>query len=250
MPSYNKAGSKRKRIESSYESGDFSKKFKHEVKKQAELAGEDFFSQLLGFEGNDNANAPAKSPDGNVIPFPGQETSVKKEKPKASKKGVIFDIKDQLLGNNFLLMSQPERRATNENAPRREAAIEYHSEFNRGVMRAGENLSRRESGEQNSRSQQILAELRKLASSMKELQREFGHVTVDQAPSNTGTYYVNFFEWMLIMIRQARQKVEDSKSWLETLKGKSQKKGYWGMAKKGGTSFTQSNERSMATSTG
>lgn len=235
MKSYNRASSKVRRPEVSYESGDnFGKKIKKEVKSQVKLAGEDFFAQLLQFNESQTAmGSNSNKPES-------------KEKAKPSKKGVIFDIASQLISERSILLSSGERSSEKKAKPNREAGIDYRGE----ILRSSERLSRKESSEHTRRTEQIMSEIRKLASSMKELQREFGQVSVDQAPVNPGTYYVNFFEWMLIMIKQARQKVEDSKAWLDTLKGKSKKKGYWGMAKKQGTSFTQNNERSVATSTG
>ncbi len=235
MKSYNRSTSKVRRPEVSYESGEnFGKKIKKEVKSQVKLAGEDFFAQLLQFNESQiteasNTNNPAS-----------------KEKAKPSKKGVIFDFAAQLLSEKSILLSGGEKSGERSNRRNAEAGIDYRSE----ILRSSERLSRKESTEHSRRAEQIMSEIRKLASSMKELQREFGQVSVDQTPVNPGTYYVNFFEWMLIMIKQARQKVEDSKAWLDTIKGKSQKKGYWGMAKKQGTSFTQNNERNVATSTG
>jgi hypothetical protein len=55
---------------------------------------------------------------------------------------------------------------------------------------------------------------------------------------------------MLTVIRSARQKVEDSQSWMGAVKGKGAKRDYWGMFKKHGTTFGQSGERSVATSVG
>lgn len=243
MKSYNRATSKVRRPEASYESGEnFGKKIKKEVKSQVKLAGEDFFSQLLQFNesyademANDNKPAIFKS-----------ETVKSKEKSKPSKKGVIFDIASQLISEKSILLRSEIPSGERISRSKKEAGIDYRSE----ILRSGERMSGREKTEHNKRIEQLMGELKKLASSMKDLQREFGQVSVDQAPVNPGTYYVNFFEWMLIMIKQARQKVEDSKAWLDTLKGKSKKKGYWGMAKKQGTSFTQNNERNVATSTG
>ena len=73
---------------------------------------------------------------------------------------------------------------------------------------------------------------------------------MEQTTENTGTYHQNFFEWMLHMIRQAKEKVEDSEAWLNVSKGKGSKKGYWNMFKKHGTSFALSSEQSVATQVG
>ena len=74
-------------------------------------------------------------------------------------------------------------------------------------------------------------------------------ITVEQLPDNPGIYHVRFFEWLLNLFRDIRKKVSESASWLSIARGK-QKKGYWGMAKKKGTSFTLSGERTASTQSG
>jgi hypothetical protein len=127
-----------------------------------------------------------------------------------------------------------------------EAAIDYH----RDILRSRERFSKQEVQSMNSQVQQIKMELQSLVSSSKILQMEFAQVTMDQPTENVGVYHNNFFEWVLMMIKDARKKVEDSTSWMNAQKSKGSKKGYWGMFKKHGTSFGLSNERSVATQVG
>lgn len=127
-----------------------------------------------------------------------------------------------------------------------EAAIDYH----RDIVRTSEKVSKQELSAMNNQIQEILSELRSLIGSSRELSVEFAEISMEQAPTNLGVYHKNFFEWMLTMIRQAKQKVEDSAAWLGASKGKAGKKGYWGMFKKHGTSFAMSNERNVATQVG
>jgi hypothetical protein len=127
-----------------------------------------------------------------------------------------------------------------------EAAIDYHRE----IVKAGEHASTKEMHSIGNRVQQIKAELISLSASIKSLQMEFASVSVEQTPEKTGTYHSNFFEWMLNMIRAARERVETSEAWMSAQKNKAGKKGYWGMFKKHGTSFALSNERGVATQVG
>jgi hypothetical protein len=127
-----------------------------------------------------------------------------------------------------------------------EAAIDYHRE----IVRAGENASKQEIHAFKSQIEQIKAELVSLAKSAKVLQLEVASVAVEQAPENAGTYHQHFFEWMLNMLRAARERVETSEAWMSAQKNKAGKKGYWGMFKKHGTSFALSNERGVATQVG
>jgi len=64
-------------------------------------------------------------------------------------------------------------------------------------------------------------------------------------------YQENFLEHIRTMIHQFTLKPNSANSWLEIYQSRSKKQGtYWGMANKKGSSFTQSNERSIATSVG
>lgn len=116
-----------------------------------------------------------------------------------------------------------ETKHRTEKAPQRiEAAIDHHGD----VIRSSERASKQEMREINQRLQDIMAELQRLVSSSKVLQMEFAGVTVEQAPQQAGEYHLNFFDWLLLTIRAARQKVEDSGAWLATSKKKGGK-GRW-----------------------
>src|SRR5690606_1249977 len=65
------------------------------------------------------------------------------------------------------------------------------------------------------------------------------NIAVEQLPDNPGVYHIRFFEWLLGMMVELKKKVSESSSWLSVARGKA-KKGYWGTAKKKGTSFTLS----------
>lgn len=127
-----------------------------------------------------------------------------------------------------------------------EAAIDYH----RDILRSGEQLSKQEIQSMSSQVQQIKMELQSLVASSKMLQMEFAQITMEQPTANVGKYHTNFFEWVVNMIRDARKKVEDASSWINAAKGKGNKKSYWGMFKKHGTSFGLSNERAVSTQVG
>lgn len=126
--------------------------------------------------------------------------------------------------------------------------IEYHGE----MQHSGERANRSETQQMTQKVQEILGELQRLIKSSKAMEMEFTDIAMAETPKEVGNYDMNFFEWMLLVIKQAREKVEDSGAWLSAVKGKNGKKGggYWDMFKKHGTQFGMSNERSAATSTG
>lgn len=129
----------------------------------------------------------------------------------------------------------------------RRAGNDYHRE----IVDAGKDTDTREQRQIRQKIEQILNELRGIVISVKVLENHFTDVTVAPPPQKPGKYHENFFDWLLIMVKQARQKVENSSSWLGAVQGKGKnKKGYWDRAEKEGTTFTQNNERSAATSVG
>ena len=66
-----------------------------------------------------------------------------------------------------------------------------------------------------------------------------------------GIYHVSFFEHIQTVIELLKKNITEANSWLSLYNQRSRKKGeYMGMAKKKGASFTQSEERQLATSVG
>ncbi len=105
--------------------------------------------------------------------------------------------------------------------------------------------------------QEVILELKSLASSTKQLEKEIVEAT-GQTLVSPGKYHKSFFNWVLSVVRDARQKIDNASVWLTTMNGK-QKQGmaskkkkpnYWDMAKKHGTKFSLSGERAIATQAG
>ena len=96
----------------------------------------------------------------------------------------------------------------------------------------------------------IKEEVKKIEAQNKMMITETARITVEQMPDKPGIYHIRFFEWLLSLLTDIRKKVTESASWLSIAQGKKQKKGYWGMAKKKGTSFTLSGERTASTQSG
>lgn len=199
---------------------------------EAEESGKAFLQQLLGL----NLESKAKPKHADKAP--------EKETPQnASDPIEIFNY----LFHKQATAEKPKTHAEKAEKPdRREAAMNYSRE----ITQVGERATKGEMREMNSNIQQIKQELAQLVASSQELKLQFAEVGVDTGTPTVGKYQLNFFEWMLAVIRSARQKVEDSGAWLNTVKGKGSKKGYWGMFKKHGTTFGLSGERAVATQVG
>lgn len=90
-----------------------------------------------------------------------------------------------------------------------------------------------------------IAQMKKLGQSLPQIER----IAYEQIP-NPGIYHLNFFERIIAMLKVLRKNISESKNWLDTVFAKKSKKRYWNMAKSGGTKFSMSHERRMATQAG
>ncbi len=127
---------------------------------------------------------------------------------------------------------------------------EMGHEFRQEILHAGKIASQEDQRESQIKVQEIIIELKQLAVSTKEIQAEVQIMSEEQTITVAGAYKLNFLESMLSWLRDAREDVEDSLAWFQALRSKKASKQYNTMAKKHGTSFTLSNERSAVTQTG
>lgn len=164
-----------------------------------------------------------------------------KENQKKNEETVLFE------GQEVSLAQLQEKKSEEKEGKREiEAAIDYTRE----IVHAGERAVSRENREIEAQLQEIMAEIKKLADSSRELQMQFREVAVEQYVATPGKYHKTFFSWLLSIVRAARMKVEDSGAWLAAMHSKKKARGYNEMAKKQGTSFTLNNERTVATQVG
>ncbi len=99
------------------------------------------------------------------------------------------------------------------------------------------------------RLESVRQELRTLAASIKKFNSEVQRA-IEDIPVHPGVYHLNFLERLRGIILSIRENIEDSGSWLNLWSGRKQKKKYWGMYKKHGTSFGLSSERNVSTQAG
>lgn len=173
--------------------------------------------------------------------------------------GSIGDATEQVFGTELkrgngdlsegeaisLKEAQSESRRAQETAQRTEVHLEYFEKIKETATSAdrGEQTMVRQQIEQ------IRVELQSIKSTSAELEQVVKTVNM-QMPVNPGRYHVNFFEWLLTSLTNARRNLESSANWLNLFKSKKQQKQYWTMAKKHGTTFSLSQERTAATQTG
>ncbi len=105
--------------------------------------------------------------------------------------------------------------------------------------------------------QQVKIQIETLQTQIKDMAREQAGLMEEidkasfQAVVNPGVYHQNFFERLSYLIKIAKKKIADSRSWLSLHNHRANKRShYWNQVKKSGTSFMLSNERTAATQTG
>ena len=96
--------------------------------------------------------------------------------------------------------------------------------------------SERKSNELKLQLKAIMEEVLALAATTSNLDEET-KIAALQAPVNPGVYHVIFFEKLLEFIKSFRRKIEDASVWLSAVNKRAQKKNYWTMYKKKGSSF-------------
>ncbi|MDP3994638.1 MAG: DUF5660 domain-containing protein [bacterium] len=89
--------------------------------------------------------------------------------------------------------------------------------------------------------QALMQELLTLAKSTQGLGEEVEIATM-QAPAQPGIYHIIFFEKLLDFVKSFRKKIDSASVWLQSSNKRAEKKNYWAMFKKKGSSFLLSGE--------
>lgn len=97
--------------------------------------------------------------------------------------------------------------------------------------------------------QTITVEIGKLAASTGNLATQT-EIAMIEAPANPGIYHVIFFEKVLEFLRSFRQKIDQASVWLGSANKRAEKKNYWSMYKKKGSSFLLSPDHYLQRSAG
>lgn len=97
--------------------------------------------------------------------------------------------------------------------------------------------------------QAIMQEVTKVAVSTQNLAQEV-QIAAAQAPANPGVYHIIFFEKLLEFLHSFRKKINEASVWLASTNKRAQKKNYWSMYKKKGSSFLLSPDHYLQRSAG
>lgn len=170
-------------------------------------------------------------------------------------KGMISDFWEQILGSKNDAQKQAKSgdlQPGQEIDFKREKTVLVESgiSYSREIIHAEKKIQAQSEQKDRARIQELLIEIKALIGKSKELQIEFKDVQVEQIPQSAGKYHTAFVEWVLSLIRSARERVDTAVSWTNAMKSRKGQKQYWSLFKKHGTSFGLSSERVVATQVG
>ena len=109
--------------------------------------------------------------------------------------------------------------------------------------------SAQKTGELRVQLQALMQELLTLAKSTQGLGEEVEVATM-QAPSQPGIYHIIFFEKLLDFVKSFRKKIDSASVWLQSSNKRAEKKNYWAMYKKKGSSFLLSPDHYLSRAAG
>jgi hypothetical protein len=132
----------------------------------------------------------------------------------------------------------------------RQVDIDPGIDYKEEILHFERKTTQVQQGQLNQRVEQIMIELKQLSKSVKGLEAQVRDVDTNILPQVMGKYHETFFEFLLTNLKNARLRIEDSTNWLTAIGKKASKKGYWGMAKKHGTSYTLSGDRAVSQQVG
>lgn len=113
--------------------------------------------------------------------------------------------------------------------------------FERRLMVEEKEISQKRTNELKVQLQALMQEVSYLAKTTQSIGEEV-EVAVMQAPAQPGIYHLIFFEKIINFIRNFRKNIESASVWLRTSNKRAEKKNFWTMYKKKGSSFLLSGE--------
>jgi len=125
-----------------------------------------------------------------------------------------------------------------------------HQAYFREVMSAPIRKTHEETQQLKAQIEEIRIEIEKLKDASVEMEKVFIEVSSQETPEKPGKYHLNFYEWVFITIRNAREKMDEVNTLGSIVNTRKKEKQYMAMSKKHGTSFTQNSERALTRQTG
>jgi hypothetical protein len=97
--------------------------------------------------------------------------------------------------------------------------------------------------------QALMQEVQKVSASTQNL-AEVTQVTMMTAPVEPGIYHITFFQNVLEFLQSFRKRIDYTANWLQSSNKRAEKKNYWSMYKKKGSSFLLSPDHYLQRSAG
>lgn len=119
----------------------------------------------------------------------------------------------------------------------------------RAMSADAQRLSQEKSNDLKVQLQALTNEVQKVAVSTGVLAEQV-QVAMIQAPANPGIYHIIFFEKVLNFLQSFRKKINEASVWLSSSNKRAEKKNYWNMYKKKGSSFLLSPDHYLQRSAG
>lgn len=113
--------------------------------------------------------------------------------------------------------------------------------FERRLATEEKEVSEKRTNELKVQLQALMQEVQYLAKTTQSLGEEV-EVAVMQAPAQPGIYHLIFFEKIIEFIRNFRKNIDSASTWLQSSNKRAEKKNFWAMYKKKGSSFLLSGE--------
>jgi hypothetical protein len=110
-------------------------------------------------------------------------------------------------------------------------------------------VSQEKSNELKIQLQALMQEVQKVAASTQNL-AEVTQVTMMTAPIEPGVYHITFFQNVLEFLQSFRKRIDYTAAWLQSSNKRAEKKNYWNMYKKKGSSFLLSPDHYLQRSAG
>ncbi|HUC94676.1 MAG TPA: DUF5660 family protein [Candidatus Saccharimonadales bacterium] len=110
-------------------------------------------------------------------------------------------------------------------------------------------VSQEKSGELKVQLQALMQEVQKVAASTQNL-AEVTQVSMMTAPVEPGIYHISFFQNVLEFLQSFRKRIDYAATWLQSSNKRAEKKNYWSMYKKKGSSFLLSPDHYLQRSAG
>ena len=147
-------------------------------------------------------------------------------------------------------LKEGDEEIVNESQEKRKIVSSEHQAYFREIIAAPQRAENEDRQQLSAQIEEIRIEIKKLKDASAEMDIVFREVSTKKTPEKPGKYHLNFYEWVFITIRNAREKMDEVNTLGSMVGNRKREKQYMAMAKKHGTSFTLHHDRAIARQAG